>query len=754
MKENYNKIAGIFCRREKKEREKIVNNRTIDRIIGRTMDKTMDRRIDRKHLVGRYNPKMTGVNIASPLTVGNGEFAFTADITGFQSLYEQYCNTDEGGCPLCTMAQWGWHTKPVSETKKEYTLDDLEMTTFDYQGRTVKYPKDCKPGNEEVYHWLRQNPHRLNLGRIGLLYQDREIQETELTGIFQELDLYEGRLKSRYDLDRCLCETEVCCDSQSDTLAFRLKSPLVGERKLSVCLTFPYGSPDITASDWNHPEMHTTRLIRQTEQEIRLRRTLDDDEYFVTIKGAAGCWEADDTGIDRHCLKLYGTKDVLEFTVSFQKAEGQDAVNPEMADWDTADQNTPDQDMPDCGTVFDNSRNYWKDFWEKGGMVQFGGAPDQRKEELQRRIILSLYLMAVNSSGSMPPQETGLTCNSWYGKMHLEMHFWHSAWAPLWNHPELLERSMPWYIKHLKEARRNAAVNGFKGARWPKMVAETCIDSPSGIAPMLIWQQPHILFLLELLYRCHPEQEFLEKYWEVVQETAEFMADFAVYDEKDGKYDLLPPVIPVQECHDARDAKNPAFEVEYWRYGLALAVQWAKRLGRTPDPAWIKVSENMREVRQKDGAYLAHENCEDTFTRFQIDHPSMLGMYGVLPSDRIDPAVMERTLDRVIRVWDYESLWGWDFAVMSMTAARLGKAELAADCLLMDTPKNQYVGSGNNSQRPRTDLPLYLPGNGSLLLAAAFLAAGNGAADGGRPGTSSGFPDSWNVICENMNAYV
>ena len=34
---------------------------------------------------------------------------------------------------------------------------------------------------------------------------------------------------------------------------------------------------------------------------------------------------------------------------------------------------------------------------------------------------------------------------------------------------------------------------------------------------------------------------------------------------------------------------------------------------------------------------------------------------------------MERTLNTVLEVWNENSLWGWDFAVMAMTAASLGK---------------------------------------------------------------------------------
>lgn len=63
----------------------------------------------------------------------------------------------------------------------------------------------------------------------------------------------------------------------------------------------------------------------------------------------------------------------------------------------------------------------------------------------------------------------------------------------------------------------------------------------------------------------------------LVKETADFMADFAVENRENGEYDLLPPIIPAQERHAPRDTVNPAFEVEYWRFGLSIAVNWAKR---------------------------------------------------------------------------------------------------------------------------------------------------------------------------------
>ena len=123
------------------------------------------------------------------------------------------------------------------------------------------------------------------------------------------------------------------------------------------------------------------------------------------------------------------------------------------------------------------------------------------------------------------------------------------------------------------------------------------------------------------------------------------------------------------------------------------------------------------------GVYLAHENGADTYINHAKDHPSMLMACGILRGDRLDRETVERTLQKVLEVWDFNTAWGWDFAVMAMTAVRLDLGDLAVDILLKDTQKNEYVLNGHNKQGYRKDLPLYLPGNGSFLYALAMMAA-------------------------------
>ncbi len=701
--------------------------------------------IDRYALVSRHNPVLEAVDVDSPLTVGNGELAFTADVTGLQTLYEEYLDT----CPLCTMSQWGWHTKPVSGERYDYTLKDLVMTEFDYNGRKVVYPKNPKPGNEEVYEWLRKNPHRLDLARIGFEYEDKEIRADRLTGIRQELDLYSGILKSSFLLDGKGCQVETACDNGEDgahdTVGIHVRSSMLGEGTLSVVLAFPYGSPAKSAADFDSPSLHSTETVEQDEHSVLLKRTLDRDVYYVRLVFGQGVKvlmpDTDSEPRKAHRIVLKAEGEVLELAVSFMKGD---------MDAEAGGAARPDVPRTNAVQVFENSRCYWKGFWEKGAILKLHDSPDPRAEELERRIILSMYLLAVNSCGSAPPQETGLTCNSWYGKMHLEMYFWHCAWAPLWGHTELLERSLPWYLAHMEEARENAARNGYRGCRWPKMVALDGIDSPSKVAPMLLWQQPHIIFMLELCFRENHDDGFRRRYWPLVKETADFMADIAVYNREKGCYELVAPVIPVQECHRPEETLNPAFEVSYWRYTLGTAVRWARELGMECDPRWEEVGERMAVLTEEDGCYLAHEKCHTTFTVQNHDHPSMLMSYGVLADERLSGETMKNTLQKVLECWSYPSLWGWDFAVMAMTAVRLGEPGQAVDILLKDTPKNQYVKSGNNNQIIRKDLPLYLPGNGSLLLAIPMMAEGYEGCGRKAPG----FPEDWSVEAEGMQKYI
>jgi hypothetical protein len=640
--------------------------------------------IDRAALIKRHNPTGHSFDPRACFSVGNGEFAFTADATGLQTFPDLY-----DVIPLCTQSQWGWHSFPSNGLKPS----DLQLEQFDTHGREVGYATGRGKGQEKLVSWLRENPHRLHLGRIGLAGVQRE----QITGIDQTLDLWSGVLTSRFRLAGQAVEVTTCCHPERDVLAVRVKSG----KPLTIAIEFPYGSPGVPAADWQSPDRHRTA----TEGEW-LRRELDGDRYYVRATPAQGFLKR--TGDHRFELAAGG---VFEF------AQKPVTTSPlKFAEVEAA------------------SRRHWAKFWQDGAAIDFSGSREPRAKELERRVVLSQYLTAIQCAGSLPPQETGLTCNSWYGKYHLEMHWWHAAHFPMWNRTPLLERSLAWYREILPSAREKAQQQGYTGARWPKMTAPDGRSSPSPVGEMLIWQQPHPIAMAELCYAAHPNRETLERYRDVVMDSAEFMASYAWYEKDRDRYTLGPPVIPAQENHPPRETWNPTFELEQWHFALGIALEWRKRLGLAPVAKWQDIRAKLSALPSKDGVYLAHENCPQTFTERNRDHPSMLGALGVLPGAKVDREVMRATLKRVFRDWKWEDTWGWDFPMVAMTAGALGEKQLVVDALFADSPKNTWMANGHNWQRP--NLPLYLPGNGGLLIAMAQV--------------YDKFPDGWTVRAEGF----
>ena len=523
-----------------------------------------------------------------------------------------------------------------------------------------------------------------------------------MTAIEQELDLWSGRLTSSFNVEGKPVTVRTAVHPNLDLLAASIESPLIAEGRIAVRFYFPYGSSGMQAADWNQPSRHRSRLLNQTAGSAELSRDLDADRYFVAVSWREPASFASE-GEHRFILLPSRKNDRFEFVAGFSPRP---SIKP----------------LPSAQDTFAAGEKHWERFWNSGGAIELAGSRDARAPELERRIVLSQYLTAIQCAGSLPPQETGLTLNSWYGKFHLEMHWWHAAHFALWRRLNLLERSLGWYASILPAARRTAEAQGYAGARWPKMAGPDGRDSPSPIGPLLIWQQPHPVFYAELCYQAHPNRETLALYRQVVHETAVFMASFAFYDSKAGRFLLGPPVIPAQENHIPGETWNPTFELAYWRYGLKIAQRWRERLGMKRDPGWDGVISGLSSLPERAGVYLAHENCPQTFTERNTDHPSMLGALGMLPGDGVDRETMRRTLVKVIKEWQWDSTWGWDYPLTAMTAARLGEQKLAVDALLMKTPKNRYLPNGHNWQRE--NLPCYLPGNGGLLYAVAMMAAG------------------------------
>ena len=726
--------------------------------------------IDREALVTRHTPVLTEVDPHAPLMIGYGDIGFTADITGLQTFPDQYADL----APLMTMAQWAWHTATNPEA---YTEED-GLRPIPVEGRGER-PYGWMESWDDAetnpaYNWLRANPHRFSLGRMSLALTGADGEAAafeDLAETTQTLDMWSGVLTSNFQYDGQPVSVETRVHPDSDMVFVRIVSPLVENGRLGVDVRFPGVSDSLNPdpSDWNDPEGHSTRILEQAANRVALERRIDETTYFADIDATGG---VEQTAAHDFRVTASGAN---ELVVMVRYAPQRDA-SP-VPGFDEASQATT---------------AHWRDYWSEGGVIDFTGSTDPRAAELERRVVLSQYLLALNSAGEIPPQEEGLFSNSWNGKFHLEMHPWHAAHFAMWGRPELMERSLPWYLGNLENARAQARLMGVRGAWWPKMAGPEGRNSPSLVTPFIMWQQPHPILMAELARRADPDGGSAERYAELVEASAELLASWPI--EADGRFNLGPPLIPAQENYDPFTTVNPTYEVEYFHWALQTAQAWRERAGQPRNAQWDEVIERLAPPPVEDGLYLpvesmpdfwrtaASEACDGDATGEGCDnrdHPSFLMAYGFIGGDRIDPEIMLATLEATEAHWDIRQTWGWDFPMVAMTAARLGEREKAVDWLFADLKNNQWgvsgmtprvhldehadalvpvtAGAGGTAETAanvgpdgpgyRRAAETYFPSNGSLLWAVGMMAAGWDGSEGHAPG----FPEEgWTVRVEGV----
>lgn len=726
-------------------------------------DRPATLKIDRARVLERNNPHVTEADILASLTVGNGHFATTVDMTGLQTFHNDY----EGGVPLCAMSDWGWHSFPDTlhlqhhETQRTMYLghDREEAYAVEYRG---------EGRGKAATDYFRVNPHRLNLGNIGFCFRDKVSGKSatmnDIKDINQTLNLFDGNIQSHFSVLDTPVKVTSAVRHDRDAFLFKATTPLFRKGKATIVFTLPSptGKHADAASEWNSPHSHQSNIISQTSTAAIIRHTIDATTYYIRIS-----WEGKAT-ITHNQLHTFiiNPKD-SDIAVSVEYAEHKDSLL-----------HTRLRFAEDLAAI----RSFWNTWWYKGGMADFSLCTDPRAKELERRTVLSQYLTYINCANTTPPQETGLTYNSWFGRPHLEMTWWHMIDFSLWNRPEVMQRILEWYnTTALPEALKIAERQHFKGVRWMKMTDPWAGEAPSNVGSFLTWQQPHYIYMAEEMYRHHPSPETLSRYAHGVEATAEFLADFAnSCSPHDGGMIKLFGQTSAQESMSKDFSYCHPLEQVYFVYGLTTAQRWHERQGLPRNAHWDDIINRMAPLPEHNGIYTAGEpkapllvgdsttvnttfdpynyndapapkqlTEEEFYQKCRTDHPAVLGACGMLPYYGLyDKAKMHKTLLWVMDNWNWSTTWGWDYGMTAMCAARLGDGENAIRALLIDQGKNTYLVSGHNYQEPRR-LRLYLPGNGALLDAVAMMCAGW---DGCPNIQNPGFPHNgqWNVKWEGL----
>ena len=315
--------------------------------------------IDRHAVVNRNNPIITEANDLASLTVGNGHFAATVDVTGLQSFPFDY----GAGVPLNAMSDWGWHKfentngLTAAESEKAFDFGHGHQEVY-----AVEYKKAEDGRHKDATEYFRVNPHRLNLGTIGLNLKDasgKAISLQALSSIRQEQKLWDGEIESSFTTDGEKVEVTTGVHPTKDALYARIVSNLLRDHRATVALRFSYptGKHADDGNDWTKPERHHSTIIAQDKHSALIKRTLDSTTYYVRI-----LWEGEATfkACDRHHFELTTDEDILTFSAEYLPHQ------PNQADT--------------TGFEYDQyhkaTLRHWNHWWKQGAIIDFSRCTD------------------------------------------------------------------------------------------------------------------------------------------------------------------------------------------------------------------------------------------------------------------------------------------------------------------------------------------------------------------------------------------
>ena len=221
-------------------------------------------------------------------------------------------------------------------------------------------------------------------------------------------------------------------DPDVDLVSVQLECPDGGAAAcpLALRLAFAYGTTASSGADWTQPDAHTTTVLRNDSAGVTLLRVLDGDAYrvdcawsggLVLVQAAPHVFDLIPPPSDNgggHSAPAWPRASVsCLFSPGDAAGEVRFPVGASQ-DWLVAKADltrallTRALPLPLFPLVSAAASVAWAAFWQGGAFVDLASNTDDPVAfELERRVVLSRYLMRANNAGAEPPQETGCVRN-------------------------------------------------------------------------------------------------------------------------------------------------------------------------------------------------------------------------------------------------------------------------------------------------------------------------------------------------------
>ena len=536
------------------------------------------------------------------------------DATGLQTFPEAYEQT----IPLGTLSQWGWHTAPNPDG---WSIDRFAFKEFDSHGRMVGYADIPGERTPEIELAARQpappapRADRLPADARGRLARPRP--PTSPTSARRSTSGTASSSATSASMASRSTSRRVCHPTLDARRRARAGRRCSAPGRVAIEFRFPYGTGQTTRGGLDEAGgAPRPPLTQPCPDEARFARTLDARHVPRVGRGGRRRRRWRTPARTRTCCRRRPARTTLAFTVGVHADAGRGAA---------ARRST---------TTRAAARAHWNRFWSTGGAIDLSGSTDPRWRELERRIVLSQYLTAIQCAGRFPPQEIGPDVQQ-LGRQVPPRDALVARGALRAVGPPAAARAEP---RLLRRDPAEGAGHGRAPGLRRRALAED--DEPDGrrvaverrAVPRLAAAAPDLLRRTRVPRA--PDRATLERFRDVVFETAEFMASFPAWDAQARRYVLGPPL--QVRAGDVSEGPHDQLHVRAELLGLGPAD--GAGVARAPGPAARGPSGTACCAASPtpvvaDGKYLFAETAPDTYSnpRWATDHPSVVAALGVLP---------------------------------------------------------------------------------------------------------------------------
>ena len=373
----------------------------------------------------------------------------------------------------------------------------------------------------------------------------------------------------------------------------------------------------------------------------------------------------------------------------------------------------------------------WEELWQSDIEVE-------DDPELTRDIRFALYhLYSFARKGtaySLSPM--GLSGLGYNGHVFWDTEIW--MYPPLLVlQPDIARSILEYRFERLEAAKQNAFAHGYDGAMYPwESAGDGSEDTPvwALTGPFQHHISGDIAWAHWKYYQVTQDKEWLaERGWPVIKEVADFWTS-RVEREGEGQYNINN-VIGANEWEENID--NNAYTNGMAITSLRYAHQAALELGKTPDPDWLHVADNIPILKFEDGT--TRENATYNGVMIKQADVNLLAYPMNIVNKEED---IRRDLDYYTPRMSPDGP-AMGNAILSLLYNRLGDSEKASAIFSDSYKLNEVPPFGVISETAGGTNPYFATGAGGMLQAVLFGFGGLEITDEGVKQLEVEIPDSW-----------